>query len=231
MNRSWHMLVLLIAGTCVANSTSLAFGQGNVFNPYGNSGYADYREFAKPTYNNDPSLPGQARLQSGEVSGRNRSNQFDSYVNSLDNNSDQFNSNRGVPSGLPYYQAQRFASRDRQGFQANDSVVERQYQDQVRKRNDAYFKALTEPDPRKRAIKLQQIERQDVVARTPARGQRSSNQPPATGTSPARRPSTAPTSPGAPVSSATTPRPGSTTNQPEAAPVTSPSSVPIPAPN
>ena len=158
---------LLTLLAILSSPGEVVLAQGNIFNPYGNSGYADYREFARPMYSNDPSLPGQARLQSG-VQGRNRANQFESYLNSLDSNRDPYNQVRGVPSGVPYYQAQRYLNRDRQAYRPNDSPAERQYQEQVRKRNEAYFKAMDEKDPRKRAQLLQQIERRDVISRVPS---------------------------------------------------------------
>ena len=155
-------IVVLLTG-----SGSVVLAQGNTFNPYGNSGYADYREFAHPTYSNDPSLPGQARLQGG-ISGRNRANQFESYLDSLDSNIDPYTQSRGVPSGVPYYQAQRYLNRDRQSYKPNDSEAERSFQEGIRQRNQAYYKAMNEKDPRKRATMLQQIERRDVVGRAVA---------------------------------------------------------------
>ena len=227
----------------VAGSGSVVLAQGNTFNPYGNSGYADYREFARPTYSNDPSLPGQARLQSG-LSGRNRANQFESYLNSLDNNADPFSQSRGMPSGVPYYQAQRYLNRDRQVYRPNDSEAERAYQAGVRQRNQAYFKAMNETDPRKRALMLQQIERRDVAGRAAAaqatRRPRATGIParPAAGTGPAAtRPAPTATVP-TPITNPVEPavvapagvEPAVIATPAEAPAPIDPSTVPIPAP-
>ena len=228
----------------VAGSGSVVLAQGNTFNPYGNSGYADYREFARPVYSNDPSLPGQARLQSG-VSGRNRANQFESYLNSLDSNADPYTQTRGVPSGVPYYQAQRYLNRDRQAYKPNDSEAERSFQEGVRQRNAAYYKAMNEKDPRKRATLLQQIERRDVAGRSVApqatRKPKTTAKPVATpGSASARQPAPAasPVEPAAipaPVPAVGTATP--VTAEPAAIPIPAdgpppinPSTVPIPAP-
>ena len=53
---------ILLASLGLASMTSPVLGQGNTFNPYGNSGYADYREFGTPMYSNNAALPGQALL-------------------------------------------------------------------------------------------------------------------------------------------------------------------------
>ena len=55
-----RMAPLAMGVLALAASASTARAQGNTFNPYGNSGYADYREFAIPMYSNNPALPGQA---------------------------------------------------------------------------------------------------------------------------------------------------------------------------
>jgi len=53
--RSWRWSASLsIASECLA--------QGNTFNPYGNSGYADYREFGNAMYSTTRPFP--ARLSS-----------------------------------------------------------------------------------------------------------------------------------------------------------------------
>ena len=71
--------LLIAVGIIASSSNAAVFGQGNTFNPYGNSGYADYREFTTPLYSNDASLPGQARLENGFYGCRNLSNQFEIF--------------------------------------------------------------------------------------------------------------------------------------------------------
>ena len=161
MTRVLLRTALLCSGLAASFAPSLSFAQGNTFNPYGNSGYADYREFTIPMYSNDPSLPGQARLQSGSYLARGRANQFGSYLDSLDSNGlDQFNANRGVPSGLPYYKAyQLYEQQNRRGYKPNDSAADRVYRARVAERNAAYAAAIKETDPKKRARMLQDLER------------------------------------------------------------------------
>ena len=218
--------------------------RGNTFNPYGNSGYADYREFTTPMYSNDPSLPGQARLQSGGIQSRNRANQFESYVNSLDgSNADQFNANRGVSTGLPYYRAYGLYDKEnKRAYRPNDTAADRLFQARLNERNAAYAKALEEKDPRKRDLLLQRLD-QDTVnrplgsitnqsaakARTPkastARSATDSANRRVAPSSATPRPAAA--APAGAATSATTP-PASTSNAPPTA--VNPSNVPITAP-
>jgi hypothetical protein len=76
------LTLLAILGLTSIASTALA--QGNTFNPYGNSGYADYREFGNPMYSNNPALPGQALLNSQPFINRPRANNFQQYAEDLD---------------------------------------------------------------------------------------------------------------------------------------------------
>ncbi len=157
----------LVLGFVAACSGPSAYGQGNTFNPYGNSGYADYREFTTPMYSNDPSLPGQARLQSEALfGGRNRANQFESYVNSLDgSNADQFNASRGVPTGLPYYKAyQLYDKENKRAYRPNDTPADRLFQAKAKERDAAYLKALGEKNPQERARLLRRLD-QDILDR------------------------------------------------------------------
>ncbi len=251
--RSIFGLVVGLIATC---SGPAVFGQGNTFNPYGNSGYADYREFTTPMYSNDPSLPGQARLQSGGILSRNRANQFDSYLNSLDgSNADQFNTTRGVPNGLPYYKAyQLYDKENKRAYRPNDTPADRLFQAKAKERDAAYLKALEEKNPAERARILRRLD-QDIIDRplgsisnkttqstpTPKSATTRSTPKPAASTPKAAARRVAPTPGTAPRASTTTPvRPtastpavgtSATTPVPGTAPsAVNPSSVPIVAP-
>lgn len=160
--RSWVAVFAIVASW----SGTAAFGQGNTFNPYGNSGYADYREFTTPMYSNDPSLPGQARLQSGLYGGQSRANQFESYANSLDRDSGELGgSARTSTTGVPYYRAnQIYDKENKRTYRPNDNAADRQFRERIAQRNAAYSQALEEKDPRVRAQKLQRIERDALVS-------------------------------------------------------------------
>ena len=161
MTRVLSRSLLGSAGLIASMINASAYAQGNLFNPYGNSGYADYYEFTRPSVSNDPSLPGQARLQSGTYSTQSRSNQFGSYLDSFNGDSvDQFNANRGVPSGLPYYQASRlYDQKNGRTYRPNAASTDRLAREREAERNAAYISAMKETDPKKRAVMLQNLER------------------------------------------------------------------------
>ena len=247
MIRTLCQLNLMAAVIIVSFPAQSVFAQGNTFNPYGNSGYADYREFTTPMYSNDPSLPGQARLQNGALLGRNRANQFDSYVNSLDGSSaDQLNANRGLSTGVPYYKAyQLYDKENKRAYRPNDTAADRLFRARANERNAAYSKALEETDPRKRAVLLQRLD-QDTVNRplgsitdqSAAASRKTSKSAPArtpTDSTNRRIPSSAaaaratPTTPSSATRAATPSTPPASATTPAPAPV-SPSTIPIPAP-
>ncbi len=239
---------LFVLGIMACGSSTVAYGQGNTFNPYGNSGYADYREFTTPMYSNDPSLPGQARLQSGFYgSGATgtRSNQFEAYSNSLESGaSDAAGSGRGSVSGVPYYRANRLYDKDDRRAYRPNAASDREYQARVAKRNADYNKALAEKDPRKRAQMIQKIER-DALDQPASSVPRAGTQPRTAKSATARvepapgRRATAPTAPTTasravtPSAASPAPAPAGTRSSPEATtvpPVSSPATVPMPAP-
>lgn len=153
VDRGGLLILSLGIAISVGNST-VALGQGNVFNPYGNSGYADYREFATPMYSPDPSLPGQARIQGG-LYGRSRANQFEAYTNSLDSGGSNLFNGRGGASGST-------GRDDVRGYRPNDTPADRAFRERRAQREAAYSKAMEEKDPRKRAALMQQIDRDSL---------------------------------------------------------------------
>lgn len=171
----------------------------NTFNPYGNSGLPDYREFASPTRSNNPSLPGQARIQNEPTISRPRANTYEQYVNDLDSPSPGIGSTsaRGASSGLPYYQT--FRQYDQQlnrVYRPNDSKANREFEKRVQQRNASYGEALAERDPAKRARLMNQVERDPLRARAAAPKARATTgaaaAPSSTGRSPAPSSSRAP---------------------------------------
>ncbi len=237
----------LVLGLLATSSTARA---QNVFNPYGNSGMPDYREFATPMYSNNPSLPGQARLQGQQIGGRSRANQFESYTDSLNGRDTDLdlgsrNGQGAAGAGVPYYRTYRqYDQQFKRVYKPNDSDANRKFEERMKRRNAAYIKALEEKDPGKRARLLRLID-QDVLDRpttgrpstaataaaNPAR--RSANRP--TPEPPAAR-SPAPTDPRGPAARpsalprAATPEPPATTAPAPASPASNPSSIPIPPP-
>lgn len=205
----------LLAFLGLSSIASTALAQGNTFNPYGNSGYADYREFGNPMVSNNPALPGQAVLNGRPLVGRPRANSFQDYADDLDGvDSSAGGSRRGASANLPYYQAyQRMNSSYNRVYKPNDTPEDRKFYERQRKREQDFAAAMKEPDPVKRAKLLRQIE-QDTLDR-PAASSRTGttknasttrpNTTTARSSAPAERRQTAPP----PLASDTTRRPGS----------------------
>ncbi len=176
---------LALALLALGSIPSIARAQGNTFNPYGNSGYADYREFGSPKYATSPALPGQALLNGEPVITRPRPNSFQAYTDEL-NGVDSGGSTRGrALPGETYFQAyQRMNSRYNRVYKPNDSPENRKFEERQRQRDALYAKALEEKDPAKRAELLRQV-RLDSVTR-PANSARPKAAAGAAGTPPSR---------------------------------------------
>ena len=250
---------LALALVALASSPSLVRAQGNIFNPYGNSGYADYREFATPSATPNPGLPGQARNNQEPVVGRPRSNSFQRYVDELDGvEAGTDATRRAGNTRLPYYEAYQQQNRlNNRVYKPNNTKANQEFEDRQRQRDAAYTKALEEKDLVKRSKLLRQLE-QEAMTRplttarpkpTPAPSTSAralappafSTAPPPTGSD---RRSTAPPVPGMEPRRSTpstsrapsTGRAGSVATPaprptaPRPAPAPNPSSIPIPAP-
>ena len=211
----------------LAATASLAKGQGNSFNPYGNSGYADYREFSTPMYGNNPALPGQALLNSRPTISRRGANSYQQYTNELDASDPYSPDRRRGGSSLPHFQSyQRFSEKDRKFY-------ERQ-----RLRNANYAKALEETDPLKRAKLLRAVEldsidypkpttRPDVLTRknaAPAIGS------PATSARRTPAPSPFPSTTNRAGAAGRSVAPPATSSRPASRPAPDPSTIPLPPP-
>jgi hypothetical protein len=153
----------LLAFLGLFSIASTALGQGNTFNPYGNSGYADYREFGNAMVSNNPALPGQSVLNNKALIGRPRANSFQDYANDLDSlGSDSVPRSRTPSTSLPYYMANDRLNQDpnrvyRPNRKADEGFYERQKQ-----REQDYLKAMNEKDPVKRAKLLRQVEQNSI---------------------------------------------------------------------
>jgi len=234
--RTIPLVVGLIA---LVSVPSIARAQGNVFNPYGNSGYEDYREFASPKYAPSPYLPGQAILNSEPIITRPRANSYQQYLQDLDGDSNS-GLNRQATSNLPYYQAYQSLNRKyNRVYRPNDTPENRKFEERMRKRDSEYSRALTETDPAKRARLLRQVEQDSLDRPTTATRPRSNTggttsrpSPAATGTAPLSRApspysSAAPPPPSARRTPAPSPFPSTNTRRPNA---TSPTTrAPAPA--
>jgi hypothetical protein len=215
---------------------STARAQGNTFNPYGNSGYADYREYGNPIYPTNPALPGQARLNSEPLITRPRANSYQQYTESLNASDSDAGSVRRASSNLPYYQAyQQLNSQYGRVYRPNDTPANRQFEDRLKQRDAAYAKALEERNPVKRMKLLREIE-QGSADRTATKAAPRSTATPAaprpnqTGTT-SRAPSpyatTAPPAPGDRRTPSLLPYAGGAARRPStAAPTTRPPSRP-----
>jgi len=152
---------LLIAFLSLTSIASTVLAQGNTFNPYGNSGYADYREFGNPMYSNNPALPGQAILNSRPVVSRPRANSFQQYSDELDGIGSESSAVQRSSSfsNLPYYQAyQRMNLGYDRVYKPNNTKEDREFYERQKKREQDYANAIKESDPAKRARLLRQIE-------------------------------------------------------------------------
>jgi hypothetical protein len=192
--------LLAILGLTSIASTALA--QGNTFNPYGNSGYADYREFGNPMYSNNPALPGQALLNSQPFINRPRANNFQQYAEDLDGvEIDRATPSRGASSSVPYYQAyQRLNSEYNRVYKPNNTKEDREYTERLKKREQDYANAMKkreqdyarafgEKDPVKRAKLLRLIELESLDRPSATKGS-AGPRATATGPSASPRPST-----------------------------------------
>lgn len=158
---------MLLSFLGVASVASTCLGQGNTFNPYGNSGYADYREFGTPMYSNNPALPGQAVLNNQPLVSRPRANSYQDYTNDLDGLDSSSTVGRRN-SNVPYYQAyQRMNSDYNRVYRPNNTDADRRFYERQKQREQDYAKAMQEPDPVKRAKLLRQLE-QDTLDRPAA---------------------------------------------------------------
>jgi hypothetical protein len=219
--RDFRTIPLALALLALTSLPSTVKAQGNTFNPYGNSGYADYREFGTPMYSNNPALPGQSRLNSEPLISRPRANSYQQYTEGLDG--DSSSQARGGSSNLPYYQAyQQLNQKYNRVYRPNDSPANRKYEERLRLRDAAYAKAFAETDPAKRAKLLRQIDQEarDNPLNSPRpRPSTATTVPSRTGTqptsrAPAPRSLTAPLPPGERRVPAPSPFPSTNTRRP-----------------
>ncbi len=161
VTRTYRTIPLALVLLGLGSVPSIVRAQSNSsFNPYGNSGYQDYREFSYPSYSNNPALPGQARLNGEPMITRPRSN---TYRQSLDEDDGDFESNlsrRGSSAGTPYNEAyQRLNRQYKNIYKPNNNPQNQEFVDRMKKRDQEYAEALQEKDPVKRSQKLRQLER------------------------------------------------------------------------
>lgn len=168
-----------------------------------------YDSHVFPIAPDNPALPGQARLQrQSGYTGASRSNRLDQFLDEpVDGESDFTIGTRARSGGIgqPYYRAGRRPSTGDQAYVPNRKADEKFYRSQDQ-RDDLFFKAIRERDPKKRAELMQQVERMSsrnsrtagasTAAATPARA--------ATSTRPATQPRTAAPARRAPAPAAAT---------------------------
>ncbi len=169
--RSACLVFALVAAGSMASD---ALGQGNTFNPYGNSGYRDYREFTQPMYSNEPSLPGQARLQrEGAGTGGSRANQFDAFTESLEGREAESKGSSTIrrTPGVPYYRSYRKFDEEYNRVYTPNAKADEKFADRLKERTSAYDRAMEEKDPAKRAVLLRKLNQNslDRPAQPPTR--------------------------------------------------------------
>jgi hypothetical protein len=152
-------ILLALALVALAASPSIVWAQGDALNPYGNSGYTDYREFSVPLYNNNPALPGQARLNREPLVTRPRANSYNQFANDDDDDFESSRARRGSSAGIPSNEAyQRLNRQYNRVYKPNDSTKNDEYVQRMKKRDEAFAKALKEKDPIKRAKLLRDLD-------------------------------------------------------------------------
>jgi len=167
---------LVLAVLALASTPSVVRAQGNAFNPYGNSGYEDYREFTTPMTSNNPALPGQARLNQEPIIGRQRGNSYQRYLDEEEAESGLGSSSRESSSRLPYYMASQQQNRlNNRVYKPNNTPENQKFEERQKQRELAYAKALEEKDPVKRAKLLRQLDQQALESSLAAPRSRSSS--------------------------------------------------------
>jgi hypothetical protein len=166
-----RMAPLAMGLLALAGSASTAKAQGNTFNPYGNSGYADYREFSYPMYSNNPALPGQAILNGKPLITRPQANTFQQFTESLESGGSTSPPPRGTASNIPYTESFRQYDKEYDRIYRPNAKADEGFDARLKKRDQAYAKAMTEKDPVKRArmlrlLEMDSLDRRPSAART-----------------------------------------------------------------
>ena len=206
ISRIRRTIPLALGFLALASLPSGVRAQGNTFNPYGNSGYSDYREFGTPMYSNNPALPGQALLNGKPLITKPRANSFQQFSDELNGGEGDSSSASGrAAPGESYFQAyQRSNARYNRVYRPNDTPENRKFEERQKQRDALYAKALEERDPVKRAQLLRQVQ-QDSITR-PATSARPKAAAGTTATQPNRAtPATSPLSRAPASNPATTP--------------------------
>jgi hypothetical protein len=144
-----------------AGSTASAQFAYNPFSRYS----ADFQSAARPSYGSNPGLPNQARFGAG-APGLGRYNPANPVADVFNSGAGAgpYNYSRNLPGPVaPYYQSFRnYDERFHRVYRPNERADEGYYEDREY-REDLYFKAMKESDPRERARLLkeyQQLNRQ-----------------------------------------------------------------------
>jgi hypothetical protein len=150
--RTGRSIPLALAFLAIASMPSLVRAQGNTFNPYGNSGYSDYREFGNPSYSGNTTLPGQSRIDDEPLVTRPRANSFRQYLQETEVD--------------PVGNRRSSAGAANRVYKPNDNAQNSAFLERMKQRDLAFAKAMQEKDPVKRSKLLRQIEN-DSLERTP----------------------------------------------------------------
>jgi hypothetical protein len=137
-----------------------ARAQGHTPDPYNIVGEYNrqYEPFMYATYPNTPgSQPNQDRLETR--SGVRNANQFQNFLESPDEEGEDLSrptAPRQAGPGVPYYRANRQFDQEFQRNYRPNKIADQSFYAGQQQRNDKYFQALRETDPKKRVQLLRE---------------------------------------------------------------------------
>lgn len=157
VSRQHALLRLALLAAAGLAAAAPAAGQYITTDPY--RPFSDqYQAYAFPIYPNNPALPNQGRLTNSSPY-----NSFQLYLNSPESYYDR-SGIRGGDQGLPYYSAYRKYDDLYQRRYVPNAGIDKDYYRDRRAREQAYFDALREPDAKRRAQLLRDVDRRNSQA-------------------------------------------------------------------
>jgi hypothetical protein len=145
-----------------------ARAQGHTPDPYNIVGEYNrqYEPFMYATYPNTPgSQPNQDRLETR--SGVRNANQFQNFLESPDEEGEDLSrptAPRQAGPGVPYYRANRQFDQEFQRNYRPNKIADQSFYAGQQQRNDKYFQALRETDPKKRVQLLREYNLENLRA-------------------------------------------------------------------
>jgi hypothetical protein len=119
-------------------------------------------------YSNNPALPGQSVLNGKPIITKPRANTFQEFTESLESGGSTAAFPRGSATSAPYTQSFRQYDKEYDRVYRPNAKADEGFEARLRKRDQAYAKALTERDPVKRARMLRELENDSLDRRSPS---------------------------------------------------------------